>query len=68
MSQWRREKGCEVPAFAGICHVGLSAHTTTGENRGWRTEGGIAVLSPRYEVPACAGMTEGERGHLFSKQ
>ena len=26
------------------------------------------MLSPRYEVPACAGMTEGGRGPLFSKQ
>ena len=27
--------------------------------------GGIAVLSPRYEVPACAGMTEGGAGAYF---
>ncbi len=33
-----------IPAFVGM---------TGGA---W---GGIAVLSPRYEVPACAGMTEG---------
>ena len=44
--------------------LAFTSNTTAEESRGRSTEGGIAVLSPRYEVPSCAGMTEGEARRL----
>ena len=44
------QEGCEVPAFAGICHVGLSSHTTTNGNRRVGREG-LRCCRPATRFP-----------------